>query len=93
MPFSVVILTLNEEKNLPRCLASVRFCSDVVVLDSGSTDRSHQIAQAAGARIFVRKFDSFGGQRNYAQREIPFRNPWVFHLDADEEFTPGLVEA
>ena len=89
--FSVVILTLNEERSLPRCLATVQGCPDIVVLDSGSTDRTAEIAREAGARVFVRRFDDFAGQRNYAQREIPFRHPWVFHLDADEQMTPELM--
>src|SRR5882672_10686274 len=89
--YSVLILTLNEERNLPRCLASVRGCDDIVVLDSGSTDRTAAIAHDAGARVFTRAFDDFAGQRNFAQREIPFRHPWVFHLDADEQFTPELM--
>jgi len=89
--FSVLVLTLNEESDLPACLASVVGCDDVVVLDSGSTDRTVAIASAAGARIFNRPFDGFSGQRNYAQREIPFRHPWVFHLDADEQMTPELA--
>jgi glycosyltransferase involved in cell wall biosynthesis len=88
--YSVVVLTLNEERNLPRCLASVRGCDDVVVLDSGSTDRTVAIARDAGARVFTRRFDNFAGQRNHAQREIPFRHAWIFHLDADEQFTPEL---
>ena len=88
--YSVLILTLNEERNLPRCLASVRGCDDIVVLDSGSTDRTAAIAREAGARVFTRPFDDFAGQRNFAQREIAFRHPWVFHLDADEQFTPEL---
>jgi glycosyltransferase involved in cell wall biosynthesis len=90
--FSVVILTLNEERDLPRCLASIAGCDDIVVVDSGSTDRTAEIARAAGARVFVRRFDTFAGQRNYAQREIAFRHPWVFHLDADERFTPELFK-
>lgn len=88
--YSVLILTLNEERNLPRCLASVRGCDDIVVVDSGSTDRTTAIARDAGARVFTRPFDDFAGQRNFAQREIPFRHAWVFHLDADEQFTPEL---
>ncbi len=89
--FSVLILTLNEERDLPRCLASASDCDDVVVLDSGSTDRTIELARAAGARVFTRRFDDFAAQRNYAQREIPFRYPWVFHLDADEQLNPELV--
>ena len=88
--FSVLVLTLNEERNLPRCLASVAGCDDLVVLDSGSTDGTVAIAHAAGARVFTRPFDNFAGQRNYAQRTIAFHHPWVFHLDADEQFTPEL---
>lgn len=89
--FSVVILTLNEEKNLPGCLASLRGCDDVVVLDSGSRDRTAEIALAAGARVVVRPFDTFAGQRNFADDEIAFRHEWVFHLDADEQLTPELI--
>jgi glycosyltransferase involved in cell wall biosynthesis len=88
--YSVVILTLNEEKALPACLSSLAGCNDIVVLDSGSTDATASLATAAGARVFSRNFDSFAGQRNYAQRSIKFQNPWVFHLDADERMTPEL---
>ncbi len=88
--YSVLILTLNEERDLPRCLASVRACDDIVVLDSGSTDQTADIASSAGARVFTRPFDDFAGQRNHAQREIPFRHRWVFHLDSDEQMTPAL---
>jgi glycosyltransferase involved in cell wall biosynthesis len=91
LPFSVLILAFNEERDLPGCLASVAAIDDVVVLDSGSTDRTVAIAEAAGARVFFRPFDNFASQRNHAQREIPFRHPWIFHLDADERMTPGLA--
>jgi glycosyltransferase involved in cell wall biosynthesis len=90
-PFSVLILALNEERDLPGCLASVSGCEDVVVLDSGSTDATAAIARATGARVFERRFDNFAGQRNFAHREIPFRHRWVFHLDADERMTPELA--
>ena len=89
--FSVVILTLNEERNLPGCLASIAGCDDIVLIDSGSTDATVTLARQAGARVFVRKFDNFAQQRNFAQTEVPFRHPWVFHLDADETFTPELM--
>jgi glycosyltransferase involved in cell wall biosynthesis len=88
--YSAVILTLNEEKALPACIASVRGCDDVVLLDSGSSDRTVEIAKNAGLRVFERPFDTFAGQHNFAQRSIEFRHPWVFHLDADERMTPEL---
>lgn len=90
--FSVLILTLNEEANLPDCIASTHGCEDVVVLDSGSTDNTCKIARKLGARVHTRPFDSFAGQRNHAQHNIFFRHPWVFHLDADERMTSELVE-
>ena len=88
--YSVVILTLNEEARLPSCLESVRDCDDVVVLDSGSTDATATIARAAGARVHVNAFQNFAQQRNHAHEHIPFRHPWVFHLDADETLSPEL---
>jgi glycosyltransferase involved in cell wall biosynthesis len=88
--FSLLILTLNEERNLPDCLASVNWCDDVVVLDSGSTDRTREIAAAHGAKVAERPFTDFAGQRNWAHDQRLFRNDWVFHLDADERFTAEL---
>lgn len=90
-PISVVILTLNEEKNLPACLASAAGCDDIVVLDSGSTDRTVEIARAAGARVYINDFKNFAQQRNHAHEVIPFRHEWVFHLDADETLSPTLI--
>lgn len=89
--FSVLILTLNEERNLPRCLASIPADAGIVLLDSGSTDRTCAIAEAAGARVFTRQFDDFARQRNFAHEQIPFHHDWVFHLDADECLTPALI--
>jgi len=89
--FSVLILTLNEEHNLPACLASLAGCDDIVVVDSGSTDRTSAIAQAAGARVIVRVFTNFADQRNFALDTVAFKNEWVFHLDADEKLTPELI--
>ncbi|NBS84562.1 MAG: glycosyltransferase, partial [Verrucomicrobia bacterium] len=76
--FSVLILTKNEEFNLPGCLNSVRWCDDVVVLDSKSKDRTQEIARAAGARVEEREFDDFGSQRNHALEKIRFQHPWIF---------------
>lgn len=87
---SVVILTMNEAANLPRCLASVAWSDDVVVLDSGSSDDTVAIARQHGARVMLRQFDSFAGQRNHVMEAVAFRHPWVLHLDADEVVTDAL---
>jgi len=90
-PVSVVILTLNEEVNIADCVASCGWSNDVHVLDSGSEDRTVELARAAGAHVHTHPFESFGKQRNWAIDNIPLANEWVFHLDADERFTPELV--
>jgi len=92
MTVSVLILTLNEEQNLPACLKAIAWCDDIVVMDSFSSDRTVELATTAGARVEQRKFDSFAGQRNFALQQIEFKHEWVFHLDADEIFTEVLFE-
>jgi glycosyltransferase involved in cell wall biosynthesis len=87
---SALILTLDEEINLPRCLASLDGCRDIVVLDSGSVDRTCEIARTAGARVVGRCFDDYAGQRNFGLHEIDYRHEWVLMLDADEVLTSEL---
>ena len=87
---SILILTLNEEVNIEACLKSVAWCDDVVLVDSFSSDRTVDLAKAAGAKVHQRKFDDFAGQRNYAMDVIPFKHLWLFQLDADERFTDEL---
>ncbi len=89
---SVVILTLNEGVNLERCLNSVVWADEILVMDSGSTDVTLDIARAAGARILIRPFDSFALQRNHAMENGNLRNAWVLHLDADETVPEALQE-
>jgi glycosyltransferase involved in cell wall biosynthesis len=89
---SVLILTLNEEANLPRCLESVSWCDDIVVLDSYSNDRTVEIARAAGARVIQRRFDNWAAHQNWALENIEFKHPWVYYSDADEVVTPDLRE-
>jgi len=81
---SALILTLNEEVNIARCLESLRWCDDVVVLDSGSSDRTVTIAEAFGARVVHRPFDDWSTHQNWAGRNIPFKHRWVYYSDADE---------
>jgi len=88
---SVLILTKNEEQDLPRCLESVRWSDDVHVYDSYSTDGTLEIAEAAGARVTQREFDDWSSHQNWGLANIPFRDPWVLYVDADERVTPELA--
>lgn len=90
---SILVLTLNEENNLPGCLETVKWSDDIHVLDSYSSDRTKEIAREYGAKVWLRKFDSFSQHQNWALQNIPFRHPWVFYFDADERVTPKLAEA
>jgi glycosyltransferase involved in cell wall biosynthesis len=87
---SVLILTRNEQADLPGCLASVAWSDDVHVFDSYSTDKTAEIAVAGGARLHQRVFDDYATHRN-ASLAVEFAHPWVLILDADERPTAGLV--
>jgi glycosyltransferase involved in cell wall biosynthesis len=86
---SVVIVTLNEAANLPRMLASVRFAQEIVIVDSGSTDATVEIAEKAGARLFEEPWKGFARQKNSAIAHAT--GDWVLSLDADEEVSPQLA--
>jgi glycosyltransferase involved in cell wall biosynthesis len=90
MNISVLILTLNEDINLAACLKSVSWSDDIVVLDSFSTDKTLEIARAAGARVYQRDFDNERNQRTFGLREIEFKHPWVYMPDADELTPPEM---
>lgn len=86
MKFSVAVITLNEEKNLARCLASVEgLTDDIVVVDSGSSDRTVEIAKAHGARVLNRAWTGFYDQKTFATASAA--HDWVLSLDADEELS------
>jgi glycosyltransferase involved in cell wall biosynthesis len=86
---SVLILTKNEQHDLPAALASVAWSDDIHVFDSLSSDATQEIARAAGAQVHTRAFDDYAIHRN-AALAIPFKHPWLFLLDADERPTPEL---
>lgn len=88
---SVLILTRNEESDLPQCLQSVTWCDDIHVFDSVSSDRTAAIAESAGARVTQRAFDNFAAQRNAALEQLPFKYKWVLILDADERIPRDLA--
>ncbi|WP_424494955.1 glycosyltransferase family 2 protein [Salinimicrobium sp. GXAS 041] len=85
---SIIILTKNEEKDLPQCLKSLQWCDDIYVLDSGSKDNTISIAKSYGAQVSYNRFESFGKQRNYALDHLDLKYDWVLFLDADEVATP-----
>ena len=98
---SVLILTKNEQQDLPGCFESVAWSDDVHVFDSMSTDATVAIAKKFGAYVTQRDYGecklSFGGDesshRNWGLQNIPFKYEWVFVIDADERTTPELVKA
>lgn len=94
---AVMVPTLDEERNIAACLASVAWAEQFIVVDSGSTDRTAEFARAAGAEVvtFDYKHDSPTGwpkKKNWALRNAPWRHEWVFILDADERVTQALGE-
>nr|WP_315177775.1 glycosyltransferase family 2 protein [uncultured Flavobacterium sp.] len=88
---SILILTKNEERDLPGCLASVSWSDDIHVFDSYSQDQTLNIAHQAGATVTQRIFDGYASQRNAALKESNFKYSWVFILDADERIPEELV--
>jgi glycosyltransferase involved in cell wall biosynthesis len=102
VPVSVIVPIKNEAGNLPRCLESIRWADEVFVVDSHSTDRSIEIAQRFGAQFVQFEFNgTWPKKKNWALENLPFRNEWVFILDADEvlppeaeqEFAQAILEA
>jgi glycosyltransferase involved in cell wall biosynthesis len=85
---SVAIVTLNEEENLSRTLASVAWAEEIVVVDSGSTDRTVEIARSFGAIVIEREWPGFAAQKNFAISQCT--GTWILTLDADEEVSPEL---
>lgn len=87
-PVTACIIAFNEEANIQACLASVAFCDEVLVVDSHSTDRTRELAAAAGARVIERDWPGHIDQKNFAIDSAS--NEWVLCVDADERVTPEL---
>lgn len=97
MPFAekklavtLLVITYNEAENIARCLDSVPFASEQIVIDSGSTDDTVEIAQQHGAKVIHQPWLGFGAQRNFASAQAA--NDWIIFLDADEALTPELAD-
>lgn len=89
LPISLVIIAFNEEAHIERCIRSAPFVDDIVVVDSFSTDRTVEISELCGARVFQEKWKGFGPQKSFATSQA--KNPWVISLDADEALSPELA--
>lgn len=90
LPLSLVIITLNEEKNIERCIRSVPFASEVLVVDSFSTDRTVAIAEDLGARVLQEKWRGYGPQKAWATEQA--QHDWIINLDADEALSKESAE-
>lgn len=88
---SVVVLAKNEAPNIGRCLHSIAWADQIVVVDSGSTDDTVAIAKDAGAEVVATRWRGFGPQREFALRLESLRNDWVFFVDADEWVSTDLA--
>ena len=85
---SAVLITFNEEADIARAVDSVSWCDEVLVVDSGSTDRTVEICAARGCKVIHREFTGYGEQKAFAVMQAA--NDWVLVVDADEEATPAL---
>ncbi len=91
LPITVIILTLNEEENLPDAIDSVKnLAKEVFVVDSCSVDRTVDVALERGVQIVQRPFTNYGDQWNWALERLPIKTPWVLKLDADERVSGSL---
>lgn len=89
---TVIVPTLNEQSNLPDCLHSVcGWANQVLVVDSGSTDATVQVARGAGAEVLVHDYAGPAQQKNWAMAHPSIRNRWVLFVDADERVSPELA--
>jgi len=89
-PLSAVIVTLNEASRLEACLRSVAFCDEIVVVDSGSSDGTRELAQRLGARVIEEPWRGYGAQKQFAVEQAA--NDWVLCVDADERVSECLRE-
>ncbi|OGW75109.1 MAG: hypothetical protein A2Z72_05720 [Omnitrophica bacterium RBG_13_46_9] len=92
LPISVIVLTYNEEDNIRDCLESVQgWADELFIVDSGSNDKTMEIAREYTDKIYTHPFKDYADQRNWVQSSLPIKNEWIFHLDADERVSRELI--
>lgn len=91
VPVSVIVLTLNEAVNIQRCISSVGWADQVLVVDSGSDDGTQDLASSNGAEVLHHPFEDYGTQREWALKHPEIRNDWVLFVDADEWISAALA--
>jgi len=88
MKITATIITFNEERNIARSIESLRCCDEILIVDSGSTDRTTELAENLGARVIEANWRGYAGQKNWAADQAS--HDWVLSLDADEALSEGL---
>ena len=88
MKVTATIIALNEERNIARAIESLRCCDEIMVLDSGSTDRTVELAEKLGARVIESVWEGYANQKNRAAEMAG--NDWILSLDADEALSESL---
>src|SRR5436309_3676500 len=88
MKITATIITLNEERNIARAIESLRCCDEILILDSGSIDRTVELAQNLGVRVIEAAWLGYAAQKNWAAEQAA--NDWILSLDADEALSEGL---
>ena len=90
MNLSAIVITKNEERNIERCLASVSFADEIIVVDAESQDRTAELARKAGATVFVRSWPGYGEQKNFGREQA--HGDWLLFIDADEKVSAELAQ-
>ena len=90
MKITATIITLNEERTIVRAIESLRCCDEILILDSGSTDRTVELATILGARVLEPEWRGYAGQRNWAAEQAT--HDWILSIDSDEVLSPALIE-
>ena len=92
IPVSVIVMTKNEERNIAKCLRTIKDFDEVFVVDSGSTDHTCTIAKELGAKVVPFRWNGkYPKKKQWCLENLPFKNDWVFYVDADEEVYPQLA--